>query len=502
MGCEIISDTLDLELETLEPILPDPSVPETIGPGYPFPMLRRSGQIRQVSLRTITLRNSFVEAVFCVDLGGRMISLRNLLDGTEALTKGLTLVADPLRGVAAIGGFELLLDGTRAGAMAAVDFTTTDEDGAELVMAELVHGRCLSWGLRAEVLPDSTGLNLTLTLQNRGDKTTTVEVGWRWDGQVGLTAPRSSAILLAPHEVFTTKLAVHPLGFPPVATSPLGAIGLQGRTAHLQCFVEAPNSKLVVKTEKGTLEAPVVLRINKPDSVNLDSIPGEVAGLALMSDGEVLVQWPIAIPKQYEQHAGTRHFAHWQYALDALQANDYTMADHHLETSLLYNGDDPMAWWLKAVVQRHLGVAEERPELLNAHFLSPLDPALRVESFLSQSEHSKNPSPLMAPLARDPDAVIEVLCLLIGCHLIEDATRLCDEVLRHREIPMVRYLMAYLHITYTGMELEAANHIQAAEAGPIAPPFPWRRVEQRALHSLLPRFADSKNLALLARLCH
>lgn len=501
MGCEIISDTLDLEMESLEAILPDPSEPKTIGPGYPFPMLRRSGQVRQMSLRTITLRNEFFEAVFCIDLGGRLVALRDLQNGVSSLPTGLTLVDDESRGVAVKGGLELTLNGTRPSAMAAVDFATHEEETAELVMFELVHGRHLAWTQRAELGPDSVGLDLTLSLQNRGGEHQDVEVGWRWEGgKVGMDAQALGRVRLAPHQVLTTKVILYPLSFSPLVTNENGAIGLQGRTAHLQVFREAPQAKLVVQTDKGPLEAPVELKRNKPESIELSSIPGEIKGLAVVIQGEPLVRWPAEPFKQYEEEAGTRHFAHWQRALDAIQCNDFVKADHHLETSLLYNGDDPLAWWLKAVVQRHLGVEGERPELLNAHFLSPLDPALRCESFLGQHEHTKEASPLIAPLARDPDALTEVVCLLIECHLIEDATRLIDEALRHGEHRMLRYLMAYLHLRHSNMEFEAATHVQAAEAIPLAPPFPWRRIEREALLVLQERFPGMEKLALFAEL--
>ncbi|MBL8061178.1 MAG: hypothetical protein JNK63_10750 [Chthonomonas sp.] len=509
MGCEIISDTLDLEMESLEAILPDPSKPETIGQGFPFPMLRRSGQVRQMSLRTITLRNDFVEAVFCVDLGGRFLSLRDIQNGFEALPSGLTLVDDSKRGVTLNGGLELLLNGTRLGAMAAVDFATHEDESAELVMFELGHGSGLAWTLRAELEPDSVGINCSLSLQNRGGARQEVKVGWRGLGdRVGVIsdsplAPLTSAggiVGLEPHQVISFSFGLVPLTFPALACNGRGAVGLTDGAAHLQVFGEAPAAKLVVQTEKGPLEAQVELTANKPEKIDLSSISGEIKGLALFSQGEPLIQWPAVPTKEYEEEAGTRHFAHWQRALDAIRNKDFVKADHHLETSLLYNGDDPMAWWLKAVVQRHLGVDGERPELLNAHFLSPLDPALRAESFLTQNEHVKEPSPLIVPLARDPDSLTEVVCLLIDCHLIEDATRLIDEGLRHGEHRMLRYLMAYLHLQHSNMEFEAATHVKAAEAIPIGPPYPWRATEREALKLLHERFPNLPHLAHFAAL--
>ena len=100
----------------------------------------------------------------------------------------------------------------------------------------------------------------------------------------------------------------------------------------------------------------------------------------------------------------------------------------------MYNADDPLLWWGKAVALRLAGEDNEQ-ELLNAHFLAPLEPALRAESFLSQPINPDGaPSPLLASLAENPEEFIEVACLLIDCGLFDQASRWIDEALRHRDL--------------------------------------------------------------------
>jgi hypothetical protein len=175
-------------------------------------------------------------------------------------------------------------------------------------------------------------------------------------------------------------------------------------------------------------------------------------------------------------------------------------ANHHLEDALSHSAEDPLLWWLKSLAARLEG-HEERPELLNAHFLAPLEPALRAESFLAQTpSHNRDPNPLVAPLAESPDHWVEVACLLLECRLFEEASRWIDEALRHRDLPMLRYLMAWALLEGPGMKAEAAVSITMASNQGIEPPLPWRPFERIVIRQLAEIFQADIQLQTMLKL--
>lgn len=175
-----------------------------------------------------------------------------------------------------------------------------------------------------------------------------------------------------------------------------------------------------------------------------------------------------------------------QSAMALLLSGEAARASEEAESALGFNAEDPLAWWLKAVADRlALKESPDAPELPNAHFLAPLEPALRAEAFLSQpAGNGGGLNPLLAPLADMPDLALEVACLYLDLGVWDQALRLIDELLRHREQPLLRYLLAYSHLRATGMEVDVAQHLGLAAAQGIQPPFPWRPVELRALREL------------------
>ncbi len=188
-------------------------------------------------------------------------------------------------------------------------------------------------------------------------------------------------------------------------------------------------------------------------------------------------------------------------AMTSLAQKQYKAAAEFLETALLFNAEDHLAWWLKAVAERLAGSDEnERPDLLNAHFLSPMEPVLRVESFLSQNQHGKDPSASISPLGENPEALIEAACLLLEAGLQTEAARWIDEALRHRDVPMLRYLHAWSLLQGSRMAAEAAEQVSAAGKLPLEPPFPWRSIEIKAIKDLLTRFPEDERLKTLEKL--
>ncbi len=297
--------------------------------------------------------------------------------------------------------------------------------------------------------------------------------------------------------------------------------------------------KVLILTEAGqTLEAWVDLYPEQPHRMPLEGLASPAVAVALQDPGkQVLFQgttsdrpapfttWEATVPgdvalllgrrpvgdlSEFSDEALLRANAHVELraaalvrrAMRRLATGDYSEAAELLESALLYNADDPLAWWLRATALRRAGLNEDdQPEMLNAHYLAPLEPALRAEGFLSQPmEPGKEASLLLKPLAGQPGAFLEVACLLIDAGLLEDATRWIDEALRHADLAMLRYLLAYAYVTRSKMHVEAADQLAAAARLPEGPPYPYRPIEIAAIRGLHQAFPKDTRMASLASL--
>lgn len=182
--------------------------------------------------------------------------------------------------------------------------------------------------------------------------------------------------------------------------------------------------------------------------------------------------------------------------------DNWIEADREIDQALILNGEDYAAWWLKSVIRRKMGVGD-RPELLNAHYLAPLEPLLRAEGYLQQGgSHEKQASPVTLRLAKNPDLGLECIDALLEIGLVQESAMLMDEILRHEDIGLVRLMLAWSLLTLSRMEVEAAQHISLFEKAALAPPLPsrWREVE--AVKALAARFPQSQKLNEMAQLAH
>ncbi|MBX3111107.1 MAG: hypothetical protein KF857_03790 [Fimbriimonadaceae bacterium] len=171
---------------------------------------------------------------------------------------------------------------------------------------------------------------------------------------------------------------------------------------------------------------------------------------------------------------GTEHVVATAKAVKHARAAAWALADEAVDQALVTNGDDALLWWAKAAVARHQG--EDDEALPNAHFLSPMEPMLRVEAFLRQDQaQGSEPNPLVAPVALDARAARDCLARLGVWGFWADFARLADELLRHRDDAAVRYMLAWSLATRTRMRATAAEHVGKAallpvETGGCAPP--------------------------------
>jgi hypothetical protein len=209
-----------------------------------------------------------------------------------------------------------------------------------------------------------------------------------------------------------------------------------------------------------------------------------------------------------EEHDGTdpaslpihlRGAAHLRSAGQFALVGDYRAALEQCDSALATLGDDPLTWWQRAVLARLVGERDDdSPELAAAHALSPLEPVLRAEAFLSIPQtHGKEPSTVLKPLANDPDALHECVHLYIEAGFLSDASRLIDEALRHGEHPLLRYMHAWTLMKHTRMEMEAATEVTRAAKSPLQPPFPWRPLEVQAVEDLHARFTKDERINAL-----
>ncbi|HRF58706.1 MAG TPA: hypothetical protein PLH94_02190 [Fimbriimonadaceae bacterium] len=365
------------------------------------------------------------------------------------------------------------------------------------------------------------------------------------EGEVLLARPGREVLLPRETDAFSLRL-VPWSGFERLmGASPVGAIGRQGGDLAIQVSEPVTEGRLVLDLESGSpVEAAVSLVPGALLQVDGGRIPGRVVAAAMVgSEGPliethrepILSEMPGRSPTRaalidaldqpgtpehgYAQavHAlalgrdaqreyglaslvpGLESVSRIGLAREAVIRRDFTGAAEWVGLALEHNAEDPLAWWLVAAVGRHTGTSgDERTELLNAHYLAPLEPALRMESFLTTPSASREPSPLVQPLATNPDALIDGACLLIEFGLAEDAARWIDEALRHRELPALHYLLAWLLLQHTRMDAEAAQHLHAAAKLPIQPPLPWRWVEVAVLEALRSRFPGDE---VLSRWC-
>ncbi|MCO5296190.1 MAG: DUF5107 domain-containing protein [Fimbriimonadaceae bacterium] len=365
----------------------------------------------------------------------------------------------------------------------------------------------------------------------------------RWDGE-GLEIGRHpGGTLLGPRQSDVVRVALVPLqgmaGL--VAATPDLFAAVQGRSLRLLSVGTTAGCRVFVLVGRETLEATLDLDPTTPHELDL---PGQPEGLEVRGpDGAVLLRWepgskeallfestpvPASLAALVRPAANSceeaylrgaarrsngedpsvelavaaiapelRSLCHLQGAMHLLRSGDSARASREVEIALGFNAEDPLAWWLKAVADRLSGGgSDEAPELPNAHFLAPLEPALRAEAFLSQgADGGPDPNPLLAPLAEMPDVALEAVCLVLDLGLWDQAIRLTEELLRHREQPLLRYLLAYSHLRATGMEVDVAHHLGLAGAQPLQPPFPRRDVEWRALRELARHRPEDARLA-------
>jgi hypothetical protein len=269
----------------------------------------------------------------------------------------------------------------------------------------------------------------------------------------------------------------------------------------------------VLKTAKGlTLEAVADLTPGQALSYSTEEIGGLPVGFVILGAGRrELLRFPIqerdagssvpsfkypdrepVNPDSLLGEPATRYWGALLNARNAFRAGAYAEADQFLETALLFDGDDHLAWIEKAIALRLAGVeSEDAPELPNAHFLAPLEPMLRAESFLSQS--GLDGKAFFEPLADAPNALIECACVYAELGLFEECARFIDAARSVSDLPMLCFLYAYCCVATDRLQTDAASAVGGVKR--LEPPYPWRPIERIALETLTKTFPTNEILA-------
>lgn len=357
----------------------------------------------------------------------------------------------------------------------------------------------------------------------------------RGDAQPWLApgAVEAWSCLLVPYSGFAASPEERPqvvVGEAGVMMASQGGLSFQAAKAY-----EA--GRLLLGTADGqTHTAPLAWQPGPPVVFRTEQLPGQPTAARIDAAGQTgWLNWPVtpgptsvspsgAMAALAEPAAGTEEAA-WHAALaQHLPLPDVTnpllrpLADLETARRALAEGNDEAAatacqwclarthdqvtaWWLHAIAQRRLGRAEEDESLAHAMVLDPMDLRLRAESFLRQPvAESKEPLPFLRPLAANADAAVGVVGDYIALRSPMDAARLVDELIRHRDLPMLRYLRAWSYLKFTRMEAEAMTDLRAAGALPLDPPLPWRPLEKQIIRDLAERFPDDTALQSWRRL--
>ncbi len=562
MPADTFLDTLDIECDTLSVIADS----ETLGGPTDeiLPHLAVTPRRGVMSLRVAVLSNPFVELTIGVDLGGRILGLRDRRTGVEIIPvpSELRIVPEGPRGAHLRHGIEILAGGLyRSNALGPVEVQlrepNEEDEPAEVLIHELIPGQPASWQARWTLAPDSAQILFEFSMIRRdldldrnlegclsglhfhgfsdfwvqsgglvaalgngnglvvGCETGVFDGAWserllrRWCWQTAL----------APHQVDSWRLTLTPFseltGIPVAGAHCAGT--LSPTQLEFQTAKALEEAKVVVHLADGqVLESPLTATPEITTRMDLGSLPAAIQAAVILDRGkQQLLRMeagaaPVELigelvgltenhPRLVSREGSRRNGALVLLAIEAIAEREWAVADRFLEEALLVQGDDWLTWWLRAAVRRNAGLdLEESNDLLNAHFLAPLEPMLRAEGFLRlPSEMGKEPSPLLKPLANHPDAQSELVCMLMQCALWGDAARLADEFLRHGNHGMVRYLLAWSLLTRTNLKAEAAEHVRQAESLPIASPYPWRPFEAKVASELLEAFPQSARLSQL-----
>lgn len=544
MPAQVYEEIWNIEGQGLEPVAVQPGVSN---PSFPLVPLRRTSQRIPRQLRLVILENSYFRAEICPDLGGRLIALFDKRVDRVILARPDSI--DPseggIRGVEWNHGLQIAVEG-RLTTLGSVDVQVREpeeDEPAAAICFERVVGTPLSWHACWSLDDNEAVLRLEIQLLNRSLLP--------WEGDWGVRLSSSDGLVLLNgnqqlHEGFLSLSALNPsaimprrtsrhlleihssAGIPEAVVSPKITVGIKDQTLQIASVQTLSTVDLRLETADGAFASAVSLH---PEHVLTAELPSPVEAWTATHQGQVIASFPTPeTPKtpfstaiqawlkgegvEGEIGAAIRNWIgnpldsrvpeiplvpgaeHLHFILRAFakaQKQDFSAAMDDLDEALSFAANDPLTWWFKAVLRSRTSKdGEENPEQLNAHYLAPMEPLLRIQSFLDQgAAQGREPNPLMKPIAADPELLMDAVEILLLSGMQEQATLILDEVLRHRPIQRAHLILGWLSLRQQTMDFEAARHAQSASDMAIEPPFPNRPVELTALRALQQRFPSS-----------
>ena len=539
---EIFEEAVELEIDVLEAVPLYEHSPRNELAAWPFPHLRKSGRTQVSTMRMVVLENPFLKLGVLPELGGRIATIYDKVRSREivSLPTRLNLDSKSLRGASLSHGIEFEIGPERLNSLGPVDTLLlpagSEEATATLWISELAAPYGISWHARIVMSHDQAEFGIEMRTYNRNWHGVWVNPGLKGLGpclasddcfvsQLGLCGSFDSGemsgafrrsekpYLLGPHmlDAWRATFRAHAVENPIFASEDF-LVGFKDESLQVHSTQSLASAKMVLRTDDGTLEATADLG---PTQVFHAEIPvGSISAFAILSERETILQplqlivefvWPQEFAKAIESSAPQQTDAQLREALRnpflrpsawlalAYRSSDSGIAIERVESSLMFNPEDHLAWIHKSFCE---GPVEEPESVLNAHYLACLEPMLRCESFLTQGQEAlrKDPSKLVEPLADSPDALVEVACILVESRRYEDLFRWVDECLRHREVAMLRYILAFAYVESGKHEFETAMQVQKVALQPVTAPYPWRRIERHVLETLSLQFPSDERI--------
>lgn len=339
------------------------------------------------------------------------------------------------------------------------------------------------------------------------------EAGW-------IHAPKEG--MLGPRQVDSFSLRLIPLvdPAPPALANGSMSVHVAENSLRIHSFDDRPAHKIFLLTpDDQTLEASADLNPSKLTEFDLGALPGAPVAVQIRTPDKTPVLagdlsatavsprkpapyappvFPAGVTTASEepdlvrlaQYPGLQH-AGLLLRAAKLQADEQPLDSAKLvDEALDFNAQDALLWWQKAALARLNGQGDEVSQP-NAHYLSPMEPMLRAEGFLMQSEQPKEPNPLLAPLAEFPETFVHVALVLIEAGMWADAVRWLDEALRHVKSQRLLLLMAALQARNPALKFEASRYLADAESLGIEPPLPTSPIELELVNKLQTEFPEN-----------
>lgn len=410
---------------------------------YPLPQLQISGPLQERAVSTVVLQNEATRIVICPDLGGRVVEWADqeiLMPAQMTLTTGGDQGLEWRHGIAwrPVGGARAELGPVHA------ELRPPHEDSLPggVVLSGMTEDGNYLWRVAVALEPQGSEVKVEGHVFQIGFRATRFSTGWSsWDG---------------------LEWKSDQVGFP-------------GRRVAWTRNLAAPSH-----CERSCLQWPGF------------PIGSEEYGLEKASQLVGMGQTTYSFhPPLLEAWSGRID------AENAVLARDWSRVVERVDSALEFNARDHRLWWLRSVAARKLGQDDEGA-LANAIYLWADDPILKAESVLATPPSDNGaPHPMVDRMKGDPAAMVEVAVQLCRLQLDDDLSRWVHECLKVREVPMLRYALAFALLTRSRFDAQAAEHVVLAARQPLAPPFPSRPFERLVLQTLAQRFKTDKRLPVL-----